>query len=165
MDERPHRRWPGLIGTIASLAGMGVAGYLTYEHYTGSTSLVCSDKGIVNCLAVTTSSYSRVGGVPVAVLGLVFFAVMLALQLPAMWNRDEPVIRKGRVAWSVVGVGTVVYLLYAELFRIDAICLWCTAVHVLTLVVFVSTVIATLGTARLADDALTEDTLAGVVDE
>jgi len=70
-------RWPGLIGTVASVAGLGIAGYLTYEHFTGSSSLVCSDKGIVNCLAVTTSSYAMVAGVPVAVLGLIFAELFL----------------------------------------------------------------------------------------
>jgi uncharacterized membrane protein len=148
MAERSQLRWPGMVGSVACLAGLGVAGYLTYEHFTGSTSLVCSDKGIVNCLAVTTSSYSKVAGVPVAVLGLVFFTVMLVLQLPATWNRPEPIIRRARVGWAVVGLGTVVYLLYTELFSIDAICLWCTAVHVLTFLVFVSTVLGTLGDQR-----------------
>jgi uncharacterized membrane protein len=138
-------RWPGLVGSFLSLAGLAVAGYLTYEHYTGSSTLACSDKGIVNCLAVTTSSYSKVAGVPVAVLGLVFFALMLVLQLPAAWRRTEPVVRQVRMGWAVVGLGTVLYLLYTELFSIDAICLWCTAVHVLTFAVFVSTVWATLG--------------------
>jgi uncharacterized membrane protein len=41
-----------------------------------------------------------------------------------------------------------VYLLSTELFKIDAICLWWTAVHVLTLAVFIITVLATTGTAR-----------------
>jgi uncharacterized membrane protein len=152
MAERPHPRWPGLVGTAVCLAGLGMAGYLTYEHYTGSTSLVCSDRGIVDCLAVTTSTYSEVAGVPVAVLGLVFFAVMLVLQLPATWDRGGRLIRAARLAWSVVGLGTAVYLLYTELFRIDAICLWCTAVHVLTFVLFISTVFATLVTATFDDD-------------
>ncbi len=136
-------RWPGLVGTVASALGLGVAGYLTYEHFTSSTTLACSDNSVVNCLKVTTSSYSSVAGVPVAVLGLVFFAVMLVLQLPPMWRRPEPAVRIGRLAWSVVGLGTVLYLLYAELFSIDAICLWCTAVHVLTLLLFGTTVYAT----------------------
>ncbi len=152
MAERPFPRWPGLIGTLASVAGLGVAGYLTYEHFTGSSSLVCSDKGIVNCLAVTTSSYAMVAGVPVAVLGLIFFAVTLLLQLPVMWRWPNPIIRKARLAWAVVGLGTVIYLLYAELFEINAICLWCTAVHVLTLVVFVSTVFGTLSTAPVGEE-------------
>ncbi|MGO9853758.1 MAG: vitamin K epoxide reductase family protein [Acidimicrobiales bacterium] len=146
MDERDldMPRWPGVVGTTASVLGLGVAGYLTYEHYTSSTSLACSDNGVVNCLKVTTSSYSEVAGVPVAVLGLAFFAVMLVLQLPPTWRRKEPAIRWGRMAWAVVGLGTVLYLFYAELFRIDAICLWCTSVHVLTLILFGSTLLATL---------------------
>jgi uncharacterized membrane protein len=121
-----------------------VSAYLTYEHYTGSTSLVCSDKGIVNCLAVTTSSYAKVAGVPVAVLGLVFFVFMLALQLPATWRRHDPLTRRVRLGWAIVGLGTVLYLLYTELFRIDAVCLWCTSVHALTLILFISTVMATV---------------------
>jgi len=132
-----------LVGTVLSLLGLGVAGYLTYEHFTSSSTLACSDNGVVNCLKVTTSSYSAVAGVPVAVLGLVFFAVMLVLQLPAVWRRPEPAVRLSRLAWAVVGLGTVLYLLYAELFAIDAICLWCTSVHVLTLVLFGTTVFAT----------------------
>ena len=99
---------------------------------------------MVNCLKVTTSSYSKVAGIPVAVLGLVFFAVMLVLQLPAMWRRPDPWVRQGRVAWSIVGIGSVIYLLSAELFAIDAICLWCTSVHVLTFIVFGTTIYATV---------------------
>ena len=147
MAEQSQPRWPGLVGTFVSTVGLAIASYLTYEHYTGSSSLVCSDKGIVNCLEVTTSTYSKVAGVPVAVLGLIFFVVMLILQLPAMWNRPSSFIRRLRVTWAVIGLCTVVYLLYAELFKIDAICLWCTAVHVLTLVVFVSTVLATISSS------------------
>jgi uncharacterized membrane protein len=30
----------------------------------------------------------------------------------------------------------VFYLVYAELFVLDAICLWCTAVHVITVALF-----------------------------
>lgn len=140
------------MGSVICLAGLGVSGYLTYEHYTGSNSLVCSDKGIVNCLAVTTSSYSKIAGIPVADLGLVFFAVMLPLQLPYMWRRSEPIIRNVRLAWATVGLVSVLYLLYTELFRIDAICLWCTAVHILTFIVFATTVYATLALIPLVDE-------------
>jgi uncharacterized membrane protein len=136
-------RWPGLVGTAASAAGLVVASYLSYEHFTSSSSLACSDSGVINCLKVTTSSYSAVVGVPVAVLGVVFFAVMLVLQLPPMWRRPERAVRVGRLAWAAIGLCSFFYLLYAELFAVDAICLWCTAVHVLTLVLFGTTVFAT----------------------
>ena len=136
-------RWPALVGTAASVAGLVVATYLTYEHFTSSSTLACSGSGVINCLKVTTSSYSALAGVPVAVLGLVFFVVMLVLQLPTMWRRPERAVRVGRLAWAAVGLCTVLYLLYAELFAVDAICLWCTAVHVLTVLLFGTTVFAT----------------------
>jgi uncharacterized membrane protein len=149
--DRP-RRWPARLGVPVCVAGLGVATYLTYEHYTSSTTLACSDHGIVNCLKVTTSGYSKIAGVPVAVLGLVFFAVMLVLQLPQLWARDEPIIRAARLGWAVVGMGSVLWLLYAELFGIDAICLWCTSVHVLTFIVFLTTLFATLSTPIFDED-------------
>jgi len=136
--------WPSRTGTLVSTLGLGVAGYLTFEHFTSSSSLACSDNGAINCLKVTTSSYSSVAGIPVAVLGLIFFAVMIVLQLPAMWRRPERSLRLVRVGWAALGVCTVFYLLYAELFAIDAICLWCTSVHLLTLIVFGTTVVATV---------------------
>jgi uncharacterized membrane protein len=40
------------------------------------------------------------------------------------------------------GVLFVVYLVWAELFRIDAICLWCTVVHVVTVALFAVIVLA-----------------------
>jgi uncharacterized membrane protein len=45
-------------------------------------------------------------------------------------------MRYARIAWVVGGVATVVWLVYAELFKIDAICLWCTVVHAITVVLF-----------------------------
>lgn len=120
--------------------GLGVASYLTYEHYTGSRSLTCpATGGIVNCLKVTTSIYSKIHGVPVAVLGLVFFVVMLVLQLPPLWKTDSRYVYWGRLAWCVVGLATAAKLVYDELFQLHAICLWCTSVHIISFLIFVVT--------------------------
>jgi uncharacterized membrane protein len=141
-------RWPAAVGLTLSGLGFAVAAYLTYEHYTSSTSLTCpAGGGAINCLKVTTSIYSRIHGVPVALLGLVFFAIMAVLQTPRAWRSEHWWLRGARVLWSLVGVVTALTLIYDELFRIDAICLWCTAVHVLTLLLFISTVFGTVATA------------------
>jgi uncharacterized membrane protein len=42
----------------------------------------------------------------------------------------------------VVGIGFVLYLVYAELFIIGAICLYCTSVHTITFLLFGLTVFA-----------------------
>jgi uncharacterized membrane protein len=124
---------------LLCLCGLGAAGYLTYEHYTGSTTLACSDTGTVNCLKVTTSTYSKVAGVPVALLGLLFFVAMTVLCSPMVWSLSSGRLRvlgRIRLLASGVGVLSVFYLVWAELFRIDAICLWCTGVHVITVLLF-----------------------------
>ena len=123
-----------LAALVPAVLGLAVAAYLTVEHYEGSSTLACPDTGTINCLKVTTSSYSQVAGVPVAVAGLAYFVVMVALLLPAAWRIRalDPV----RVAGAVAGVGTVVYLVWVELFKLDALCLWCTAVHLCVLGMF-----------------------------
>ena len=131
-----------------SVLGLLDAAYLTFEHFTASSTLACSDSGTINCLKVTTSSYSKVLGMPVALLGLVFFVAMTALCLPQVWRWRHPLIRPLRLAATVVGMISVLYLLWAELFKIDAICLFCTGVHVLTFLLFA--LVATEATGALA---------------
>jgi len=36
----------------------------------------------------------------------------------------------------IIGIVFVLYLVYTELFTLDAICLWCTIVHVITFLLF-----------------------------
>jgi uncharacterized membrane protein len=128
------RHGPGhwhLGALVPALVGLAAATYLTVEHYRSPTTFACPDHGAINCAKVTTSSYSHVAGVPVAVAGLAYFVVMIALVSPWAWRvRRLDVLR---VAGAVVGIISVVYLVWAELFRIDALCLWCTAVHICTL--------------------------------
>lgn len=121
---------------VLSVAGVAVAAYLTYEHFTAGTTLACPDTGVVNCLKVTSSEYSKLFGIPVALLGLLFFVGMTALSVPPLWRTTSPWPSRLRLAAVVVGVVFVCYLIWAELFQIDAICLWCTVVHGLTLVLF-----------------------------
>jgi uncharacterized membrane protein len=128
------------------LAGLAVATYLTVEHYTAAKTLACPETGVINCQKVTTSAQSAVLGIPVALLGLLFFAALVPLCLPATWRSGHRAIRWGRVVFALIGVGFVVYLIYAELFVLDAICLWCTAVHAITIALFA---VIALGTASL----------------
>jgi uncharacterized membrane protein len=134
--SRPATRWAPLSSTVLCLAGLVASSYLTFEHYSSSTTLACPNTGAINCVKVTTSSYSEVMGIPVALLGLLFFVGMTPLCLPVAWRAASPWPGRLRLAGVTVGVAFVVYLVWAELFRIDAICLWCTGVHAVTLALF-----------------------------
>ena len=130
--------WFQLVTWALAIAGLGVSIYLTIAHYTSSSILACSDKGLVNCGLVTTSPESMVFSVfPVAVLGLAFYVFMVAAVSPWAWRLKYPQLAWVRLASVIVGIGFVLYLVYTELFTLDAICLWCTSVHVLTFLLFV----------------------------
>jgi uncharacterized membrane protein len=138
--------WLPLTVLVLSLYGLGASIYLTIAHYDTSIRLACSDNGLVNCQAVTTSSQSVVFGIfPVAVLGLAFFVFMVAVNSPWGWrlSKAQPIIRWSRLGSVIVGMGFVIYLIYAELIQINAICLWCTSVHVATFLIFVLVVFHT----------------------
>ncbi len=128
---------------VLALAGLGVSIYLTYAHYTESALAGCTETtGVVNCGKVTTSAQSVVFGIPVAVLGLAFYVFVAAIMSPWAWMARRREIGMLRLASMVVGIGFVLYLLYAELFDIGSICLYCTSVHVITFVLFVLTGLA-----------------------
>ncbi|WP_327009275.1 vitamin K epoxide reductase family protein [Dactylosporangium sp. NBC_01737] len=135
------QRWVPPVSLVLSVLGLAVSVYLTIEHYSSSTTLACPDTGALNCLKVTTSEQSKLFGVPVAVLGLLYFAVMTGLSL--LWRSPRPEVRLGRLAFAGVGVLFVAWLVYAELFTLDAICLWCTGVHVLAVGLFAVTALGT----------------------
>ena len=122
----PLGRWSALLG----LVGLAIAAYLAVAHYAaGQVPLACSTSGLVNCEQVTSSPESMLGPVPVALLGVAWFGVFLGL----LGLRAAPL---PRLLWTGLGVAFVFYLVYAELFLIGAICLWCTAVHGLVVGLF-----------------------------
>lgn len=129
-------RWVAPLTTALTVAGTAVSAYLTVAHYGNPDLLVCSDTGTVNCNAVTTSAQSELFGIPVALLGLVWFAGMAVLCLPVAWRASSPRVHLARLAGSIAGMGFVLWLLYAELIIVRAICLWCTVAHVLAFALF-----------------------------
>ena len=134
--------WLQLTTFVLALAGLGVSIYLTIAHFTESALLGCSESGLVNCTKVTTSPQSYVFGIPVAVLGLAFYLFAVAIMSPWAWQSARREVHLARIASMVVGIGFVLYLVYAELFIIGSICLYCTSVHAITFVLFVLTMFA-----------------------
>src|SRR5690348_3768980 len=129
--------WFQLTTWILSLGGLGASIYLTIAHFNTSVTLACPATSTINCEKVTTSPQSYAFGVPVAVLGLAFYVFLAVVNSPWAWRITWPPLRWARVGAMVAGILFVLYLIYAELFSIGAICLWCTSVHVITFALFV----------------------------
>jgi len=100
----------------AAVAGGAIAAYLTVVHY-AHVSPICTSGG---CEKVQHSSYAEVGGIPVSVLGLIAYAaVLVSAAVPGVL---------AAVAGAIVALAGAAFsgfLLWAQLARIHAICVWC----------------------------------------
>jgi len=108
-----------LTACLVAVAGIAVAGYLTWVHY-DEAALVCVAGG--GCETVQQSSYAAIAGIPVALLGLLGYSAILVLIL---W--DAPYARLGAAMLALVGLAFSAYLVVLQLFVIDATCVWCLA--------------------------------------
>jgi uncharacterized membrane protein len=103
---------------MLALAGVAVAGYLTWIHY-AQLAPICVGGGAA-CERVQSSDYALLFGAPVALLGLLAYTALLAsLALP-----EEP----GRMVaglLSLSGAAFSAYLTWVELAELDAVCQWC----------------------------------------
>jgi uncharacterized membrane protein len=144
LDEVDYAAPPGvsrrirITALVLSLLGLADSIYLTIAHFeTNLLSATCSTHGAIDCQAVTTSPQSVILHIPVAILGLAFYLAFTTINLPRMWRSTDVRIAWLRLAMSVSGMGFVLYLLYAELFLIKAICEYCTGVHIITFALFI----------------------------
>lgn len=140
-DRLPVRTWVAVLTVLASLVGVGVSIYLTVVHYDAAVTITCPNTGIINCADVISGPYSSAFGIPFAVLGLVYWTAMVVLCSPWVWARPELLVHRFRLLVATSGLLVVPYLVWIEFDVKHHICLWCTSIHVLALVLF--TVLAT----------------------
>jgi uncharacterized membrane protein len=116
MSERRLR----IAAAVLALAGVGVAGYLTWVHYADLEPICAGGSG--GCEKVQSSDYAELAGVPVALLGLIgYVAILASLAIPGDMGRFAGAVM------ALAGFGFSAWLTYVELFEIDAICQWCVA--------------------------------------
>ena len=116
-----------------TLLGLGVAGYLVYVHYAGIKPTCTLG---TSCLKVQTSEWSKLAGVPVALIGLIgYIAILGSLLAP---DREES--RIATLGLTGIGFGFSAYLTYRELFSIHAVCEWCASSAVIMTLLFICAV-------------------------
>jgi uncharacterized membrane protein len=124
-------RWAQYTTFALSLIGLALSVYLTITHFQPQA-LVCSGTGVIDCAKVTTSAQSVILGIPVAILGLANYTVMAALNSPWAWRAQVRWVHVARFVLAIVSMCFVLWLIFAEVEIIGAICLYCTGVHVTT---------------------------------
>lgn len=147
-----RRRVADRITLALALAGLLIAGYLTLLHYDRSVPLVCSAGSLVNCETVLTSPSATVLGMPVAVWGVVWFAVAMVLAMLLVRREghgESGALRRVSLAWTGVATAVVLYLVYQEVGVIGKLCAWCTAVHAIVIAMLLVQASSAPGEARV----------------
>lgn len=101
---------------LLALAGAGIAAYLTYTGL-ADRSPVCLTSG---CEVVQNSRWSKLFGIPVALLGLLAYLSIFASAIVR-----HPLARSFAAAASLSALGFNLYLLYIQKYEIGRYCTWC----------------------------------------
>jgi len=110
---------------VLALIGVGLTTYLTYVHYAGIK--VACVQGHDECEAVQTSTYSKVAGLPVALMGLIGYIAILGTLL----LRETETTRLATLALTFGGFAFSCYLTFREVFTLEKICEWCVSSAIL----------------------------------
>lgn len=113
-----------LVGLGASVAAAYVHYHLLFDpHYTS----FCDVNATVSCTQVYQSRFSAVGGIPVAIVGAIWFAFAGMLTLGGFVARPD--VREGMPGYlfaaSTMALAVILYLAYASFFLIKAVCILC----------------------------------------
>jgi uncharacterized membrane protein len=114
---------PAAILAILDVVGLAIAVYLSIVELGGGVP-ACGP--LHGCETVALSSYSRIGGIPVAVYGVGLSLILLTFAL-FWWRTNLYVLLLAHYGLSLAGVIFEIYFLYLQLMVIRAICVWCTS--------------------------------------
>jgi len=137
----PTRRFhaPLLALCVLGLAASGTAAYVHYRLLAdpGYTSF-CDVSASINCESVYRSAYGSVAGIPVALLGVLWFALALLLTLASNpRGREQADTSSYLFVLSTAALAVVLYLAYASFFVIKSFCILCALTYVAVLGIFI----------------------------
>jgi uncharacterized membrane protein len=140
MFKYPKKISDWLIWLIIFLGIVGLAdsSYLTYKHYVGGNSIICNIASGA-CDVVTTSKYSMIIGVPVAILGVFFYLFVFALLYRYIKSKKQKALRFF-VGWTTLGFFVSAYLTYLQAFVIHAYCKLCITSAIVATLIFLNTI-------------------------
>jgi uncharacterized membrane protein/protein-disulfide isomerase len=132
-----------LITLVLALVGLGFAGSSAWVHYRLLTQpayvSVCDINATFSCSQVYLSQYGAIRGVPVAIFGVIWFALVALLAAFAKPGENEKKTDASGAyifALATVGLGAILYLAYASFFVLKSGCVLCIGTYVAVIGIF-----------------------------
>ncbi len=129
------------VSLVLLVVAIALSGYLTYEKFSDSNA-PCIDNGTFDCGTVLNSAYSEIGGIPIALLGLITNLIMLGLLV--LETRGQFFQQNGLALLFGVNLFAFlfsVYLVYLQAMVIKAYCIWCLSHELVITLLFIATFI------------------------
>lgn len=119
--QSSHAKWLSRSLIIPGAVGLFDATYLTSAHYTGRA-VSCSFLG--GCEQVTTSQYATIAGIPVALIGALYY---LAVMLIILIYHETKQAHLLKFIAALTGAGFIfsLWFVYLQAFVIKALCIYC----------------------------------------
>jgi uncharacterized membrane protein len=108
------------IVAIVAVAGLADATYLTVQALTGET-ITCG--GSPDCFRVLGSSYAKLGGIPVAIIGALAYFMVFTLATFAAFGYPRAPKFLALIAGAMFLM--TLWLLYVQAFLLHAYCRYC----------------------------------------
>ena len=107
---------------VLSVLGLAISSLSLVNHYSTSPTSYCSFGENFSCDIVNRSIYSRVFGVPVALIGMIGYVLLGLFSWLTRRGNDQ---RGFLVAGALVGLGFSLYLTYLEKYVLATWCILC----------------------------------------
>jgi len=110
------------IVAILAVCGIAVSSVSLQHHYATSKTAYCDIGEAFNCDIVNRSEYSSILGIPVALIGMLGYAVLAGLATVYRERRDTPPLLLGG---ALAGLAFALYLTYIEGRVLGVWCILC----------------------------------------
>jgi len=132
-----------LLLALLALAGLASALASLYVHLQVLTQpgyvSFCDVSAAVSCTQVYQSRYGSIAGVPVALLGVLWYLGVLLVLAGSRWG--WPSLRENSPGYifllSTAGLGFVLYMAYASLVLLKTVCLMCVVTYIAVAALFI----------------------------
>jgi uncharacterized membrane protein len=136
-----------LLVSILAVGGVLVSAISLQHHYSTSNSSFCNLSETLNCDVVNRSVYSKIAGVPVALVGIVGYLALFGIALFSRGQREKLLL-----AASLIGLVFALRLTYIEGWVLGVWCVLClTSLELIFDIAVLSGILAFMGRRRSND--------------
>lgn len=114
-------RWLPTAFILVSFLGFIDSSYLTVKHFLATAPSCAIFDG---CDVVTTSDYSEIMAIPVAMMGMFFYVTIFLLVIAYLDSKREGFLRLTSYL-SIAGLLASVWFTYVQAFILEAYCFYC----------------------------------------